>query len=88
MLLAFGLVIPAIFLGMSVSGAEQRRKLFSLCVVLLVLGGCLSQLACGGGGNAATGGGQNGTPAGAYTITITGSSNGVQHNILVNLTVK
>ena len=88
MLLAFGLVIPAIFLGISVSGTGQQRKLLSFVVIFLLLGACVFQLACGGGAGAATDGAQTGTPTGSYTITITGTANGVQHNTSVNLTVK
>ena len=88
MLLAFALVIPAIFLGISVSGPGQQRKLLSFVFIFLLLGACVFQLACGGGAGAATGGAQTGTPTGSYTITITGTANGVQHNTSVNLTVK
>jgi hypothetical protein len=38
--------------------------------------------ACGGGG-----GGGGGTPAGTYTLTVTGSDQGVQNTVSLSLTV-
>jgi hypothetical protein len=87
MLLMFGLVVLAIFMGVSVRVAAQRTKLASFAVIFLLLGLCFFEVACGGSGNMSIGNGQTGMPAGAYRVTITGSANGVQHNTSVNLSV-
>ena len=88
MLLAFGLLIPALLLGTSGKGAEQRKKLLSFVGMFLLLGVCVFQSACGGGGGTSTGGNPTGTPPGAYTVTVTGTANGIQHTAVVSLTVK
>ena len=87
-MLAFGLLIPAMLLG--TAGAKQdRRKLLSLLFVFLVLGACLFQSACGGSGSNSqtTPPPSGGTPAGSYTVTVTGSSNGLQHTVSPNMTL-
>ena len=49
-LFAFGLVIPAMFLGTFGRDSERRRKLLSFALIFLMLGGFLFLVACGGGG--------------------------------------
>jgi hypothetical protein len=89
LLLAFGLVVPGIFFASLAVGKGQRRRLVSCAVVTLILGFSLFQAACGGGGSGGGGtGGQNGTPSGNYTITVTGSANGTQHTTTAALSVK
>jgi hypothetical protein len=81
MLLAFGMLIPGILFVTGGGSKEHRRRLFVYCLCALALGGCLLQVACGGGGGGGTtktNPGPSGTPAGTYTVTVTGSSNGVQ----------
>jgi uncharacterized membrane protein len=87
MVLAFGLLIPAILLGATGRGTDQRRKLLAFCAITLVLGGCMFQAACGGGGG--NGGGSKGTPgtpSGSYSVTLTGTANGTQHTLTPALT--
>jgi hypothetical protein len=50
-------------------GSKQRR-IKTMLVGCVLFAGVVFQVACGGGG----GGGSHGTPTGAYTITITGTS--------------
>jgi len=81
-LLAFSLLIPVMLLGTGGLNRQHRRKLFACFVGALIIGGCLFQAGCGGSGGNSTptnNGGGSGTPAGTYTITVTGSSNGVQN---------
>jgi hypothetical protein len=88
-LYAFALMIPAMLLGAGGLNKPGRRKLLGFCLIFLVLGGCLLQAACGGGTKSATvPGGNSGTPANAYTVTITGSANGAQQTASVSLTVQ
>ncbi len=84
-LFALALMIPAMLFGGAGLNQSGRKKLMSFCLVFLVIGGCLLQAACGAsGGN----GGNSGTPAGSYTVTITGNANGTQHTTSVSLTVQ
>jgi len=69
--------------GSMVAVSNSRRRLvpvFALLIVSLVW-----IASCGGGGSSGGGGGNSGTPSG--TVTITGSSNGVNHSVSLNLTV-
>jgi hypothetical protein len=88
-LFAVGLLIPAILLGTARLNTRSRGKALSFCLMFLVLGGCMLEAACGSSGsqNPMTAS-NSGTPAGVYTITVTGGSNGVQHSTSVSLTVQ
>jgi hypothetical protein len=88
-LFAIGLLIPAMLLGGAGWKTPHRRKLFSFCLTCLLLGGCLMEAACGSAGskNPMTVG-SSGTPSGTYNITVSGSSNGMQHTTSVSLTVQ
>jgi len=64
-------------LGFGSSGS-CRKKLFGFLLLGLLLSSLLLMPACGGGssGGGGGGGGNGGTPAGAYTITVTGTASG------------
>jgi hypothetical protein len=65
-----GLALIAIGLG---SRGGRRRRLLGFMLLWMMLAALLVLPACGGGGNGGGGGGGGGgTPAGTYTITITG----------------
>jgi hypothetical protein len=95
--LTLGLIIPAILLGGAGLKKPSTRKLFSFCLVFLVLSVCCFEVACGSGSqtnadqasNSPAPSGNAGTPAGLYTITITGSTTSVQsQTATISLTVK
>ncbi len=70
----FGITLLGAGMG---SGGSRRRKLFGFLMLGMVLAGLLVMPACGGSSTPTGGGGNPGTPAGAYTITVTGTSSGV-----------
>jgi hypothetical protein len=57
------------------SAPARRKKLLGLLMIGVVMSGLLLLPACGGGssGGGGGGGGGGGTPAGSYTVTITGT---------------
>jgi len=76
------LVLPGMLLGMAALAAPRRRKLLSCCLLFLVAGGCVLQSACAGVSS------RNFTPAGSYTITVTGTAGSTQQAVAVTLTVR
>jgi hypothetical protein len=89
-LFAFGLIVPAMLLGGAGVNKPNRRKLLGFCLIFLVLGGCMLQSACGSSGSSThTSTGNSGTPAGAYSVVVTGTANEVQqHTSPMTLTVQ
>jgi hypothetical protein len=80
-LTATWLMLPGMLLGMVVLAAPKRRKLLSCCLLCLVAGGCVLQSACSGVSS------RNFTPAGSYTIKVTGTAGTTQQTIAVKLIV-
>jgi len=72
-------------LGLGVGAGCKRRRWLAGALLGLIAGMILLQGACGSSSSSTTTSG--GTPAGTYTITITGSSGSVSHNTTVLLTV-
>ena len=91
-LFALGLIIPAILLGGAGLKKPNARRFLSCCIVFFALSVCLFEVACGSAGQASSTpgpSGNSGTPAGLYTITVTGSSTGVQsQTATISLAVK
>ena len=80
-LYAIWLALPAMLLGTVAMAAPKRRKLLSCGLAFLLVGGCLLQAACGGSGG-------GGTPAGTYTVTVTGGAGSTQHAAILKVTVQ
>jgi len=72
-------------LGVGVGAGFKRRRWLAGMLLGLIAGLILLQSACGGSSSSATTTG--GTPAGTYTIVITGSSGSASHNQRVTLIV-
>jgi hypothetical protein len=64
-----GITLISVGLG---SAGSRRRKLFGFLMVGMILSGLLLMPACGGSSGTKTG--NPGTPAGTYTITVTGTN--------------
>jgi hypothetical protein len=77
--------------GLALVGARvgpSNKKLLGLIVLTLVLGALIILPACGGSSyNGGGGGGGTNTPAGSYTITVSGAAGGVTHSAPLALTV-
>jgi trimeric autotransporter adhesin len=65
-----------------------------MLALVLLLPICWAVAACGGGGGASSGGGTGGsggtpgTPAGTYSVTVTGTSGSITQTASVSLTVQ
>jgi Bacterial Ig-like domain (group 3)/Putative Ig domain len=87
-LYALWLMVPAMLLGSAKFGSQHRKKLFSFVIVLMILGGCMFQGACLSARNIGGGNASPGTPAGTYTITVTGTAGATQNVVALTLTVQ
>jgi hypothetical protein len=79
---ATGGLFAAVLLG-GVSSRRRRLSILGCLIVVAVLAG----VACGGG-SSTTQQKSHGTPAGSYTITVTGASGSTTHSANVSLTVQ
>ncbi len=64
---------------------SRRRKVLGFLMLYAILAALLLLPACGGGSSHTTGGG--GTPAGTYTITVTGTDGTLSHSVAPPLTL-
>jgi len=77
-------VILALAAIVALARSSGRKRIFAAASCTLLVCVVVPILSCGGGG-----GPKNpGTPAGTYTITVSGTSNQLQHSATVNLTVQ
>ena len=86
-MLIFALLLPGMLLGTVGIVKQDRSKLLGWVLAIAVLGSCLLQGACGSAGGVKTPSTDGGTPAGLYTVTVTGSANGTQHSTTVSIKV-
>ena len=83
----FALLIPGMLFGTVGIIKQNRSKLLTWVLAFIVLGACVLQGACGSAGSPKTTTTDGGTPAGLYTVTVTGSANGTKHTTTVSITV-
>jgi hypothetical protein len=81
--LAFALALLLLLCANAIPSHPGRRALLSSFAILLFSLLCLA--ACGGGGG--SGPSNLGTPKGNYTLTVTGTANGVSHPLSLALAV-
>jgi hypothetical protein len=68
------------FFGAGFGPTNSRKKnLLGFLLLYLVLSGVIFSIACGGGSSQSSGGG-GGTPAGLYTVTVTGTAGSLKVN--------
>jgi hypothetical protein len=68
------------------SRRTKRKKLLGVAICSVLFAGSILQMACGG--NSGGGTSTPGTPAGNYTVTVTGSSGSTQHTSAVTFAVQ
>jgi hypothetical protein len=80
-------LIGLVLAGVRVGSSQRRKQKTATVVLACILGtGLVFQVACGGGSTMNSVGG--GTPAGAYAITVTGTSGSLQHSTTTMLTIQ
>ncbi len=70
--------------------ASRKKRILSLLLGCVLFSGLIFLAACGGGSSSGGGGGGGhpGTPAGTYTITVTGASGSLSHTATLSLVVQ
>jgi hypothetical protein len=76
------------FAGVLLIALPRRRTLWLSMLCLVVLGTALLPMGCGRGGIGTPSGGSPGTPAGAYTFTITGANGSITGSTTLTVTVQ
>ncbi len=76
----------AIFAGVLVFGVPARRRRLMAALTLITIALTLSAMGCGG--SSKSGGGGTGTPAGNYTVSVTGTDGTTSHTADVAVSVQ
>ena len=82
-LMASGGIFAAVILG----GLPSRRRWIGL-LGLVLIASVITAVGCGGGGGGSSQRKSQGTPAGTYAITVTGTSGSISHSATVSFTVQ
>jgi len=83
----YAMLLPIGSLALIGAGLGSRKKrLWGFLLGCMLFAGVISMAACGG--TSSGGGGHPGTPAGAYTITVTATSGALTHTALVTVVVQ
>jgi Domain of unknown function (DUF1929)/IPT/TIG domain len=84
----YAMWLPIGALALLRAGSKSRRKkILGVLFGSLLFSGLIFLAACGGSSSGSGGGGHPGTPPGAYTIMVTGTSGSLTHAATVSLTV-
>ena len=75
----------ALFAGVLMLGGPNRRRRWTVAITLLLVALVMASVGCGG--SKSSGGGGTGTPAGNYTITVTGNDGTTSHTTSVLVSV-
>jgi len=68
--------------------SRKKKRFWSFRLGFVLFSGLIFLFACGGSSSSGGGGGgQPGTPAGTYTVTVTGASGSLTHSQTVNLVI-
>jgi hypothetical protein len=88
-LLFYAMLLPILGITMMRKGFRGSKKKLVVVLLVCVISSLMFLAACGGGNSSGTGGGgTGGTPAGTYTISISGSAGSMVKTTQVMLTVQ
>ena len=86
---AYAMLLP--IGGLALIGAgfgSRKKKLWGFLLGCTLFSGVMFMAACGGGSSSGGGGGHPGTPAGTYSVTVTGTSGVLTHTTPVTVVVQ
>jgi hypothetical protein len=85
----YAMWLPILGLALMGSGfGSRKKKVLGIVLACLMISGLLFLVACGGGNGGGGGGGTVGTPAGTYTISISGAAGSTLNSAKITLTVQ
>jgi hypothetical protein len=85
----YALLLPIFGVApMGIGFISRKKKLLAMVLASLMILGLLFLSACGSGSSGSGGGGGGGTPAGTYTISISGAEGSMVNNTRITMTVQ